>query len=373
MRKVLHVAKYYYPFKGGTEQTSRDCVKSLLNRYEQKVICFNDGDVTKKDYVDGVEVIRSACFAKFASQPISVFSGSLIKAAINDFEPDIVIFHYPNPLVAYFVLKYLPTTAKLIIYWHTDIIKQKFLRLFFEIQNKRLLKRADAIVATSPAYIDGSPYLSTVREKCHVIPSCIDINRLQVGESTELLAERIRKENKGKLICFAVGRHTKYKGFKYLIQASKYLDDRFEIFICGKGEETKGLKREATNDKKIHFLGCLDDDELKGYFLAMDIFCFPSITRNEAFGLALAEGMYYMKPAVTFTIPGSGVNYVCLDHKNGIEVPNRDIKAYAEAVKRLADDPSLRERLGVAGKRRVVEEFSYEKYRDNILHLLTCL
>ena len=43
------------------------------------------------------------------------------------------------------------------------------------------------------------------------------------------------------------------------------------------------------------------------------IFCFPSITRNEAFGIALAEAMYCGKPAVTFTIEGSGVNFVSLD------------------------------------------------------------
>lgn len=54
---------------------------------------------------------------------------------------------------------------------------------------------------------------------------------------------------------------------------------------------------------------------MKAYLSAMDIFCFPSITKNEAFGLALAEGMYYSKPAITFTIDGSGVNFVSL---NGI-------------------------------------------------------
>ena len=131
----------------------------------------------------------------------------------------------------------------------------------------------------------------------------------------------------------------------------------FQIYITGKGEETENLKAEAGDDKKIHFLGLVDDVELKGCLTAMDIFCFPSITKNEAFGLALAEGMYYGKPAVTFTIPGTGVNYVCLSGEDGIEVPNRDVEAYAEAMKILAEDEDLRKQMGAVGRKRVKENF----------------
>ena len=40
----------------------------------------------------------------------------------------------------------------------------------------------------------------------------------------------------------------------------------------------------------------------------MDIFAFRLLQKMKAFGLALAEGMYFEKPVVTFNIPGSGVN-----------------------------------------------------------------
>ena len=39
--------------------------------------------------------------------------------------------------------------------------------------------------------------------------------------------------------------------------------------------------------------------------------------------------MYCGTPAVTFTIPGSGVNWVSLNGETGIEVPNGDDKAFA--------------------------------------------
>ncbi|MBQ6350677.1 MAG: glycosyltransferase [Methanobrevibacter sp.] len=179
--------------------------------------------------------------------------------------------------------------------------------------------------------------------------------------------EEIRQQNPGKIICFAVGRHVPYKGLKYLIEASKYLDDRFRIFIGGKGPLTEELKAQAADDSKITFLGRVSDADLIAWYQAMDIFCFPSITKNEAFGIALAEAMYFGKPAVTFTILGSGVNYVCRNGEDGIEVPNRDVKAYADALKKLADDPTLRTEMGGAGKKRVMENFLYSQFRKGIL------
>lgn len=373
MKSVLHISKYYYPFRGGTEQIAQDCVNSLMGRYEQKIICFNDINEDTTDVVDGIEVIRAGTFISIASQGLSISIGMKLKEIITLFKPDIIIFHYPNPFVARYLLKYIPKSCKLVIYWHLDIVKQKLLKRFFVGQNKRLIERANVLIATSPAYVNGSPYLSSAREKCMIVPNCINVERLQLSSEVNEKAAEIRKANRDKIICLAVGRHTKYKGFKYLIQAAHLLDNRFQVFITGKGEESKNLKAEAGEDNKIHFLGLIDDVELKGYLTAMDIFCFPSITRNEAFGLALAEGMYYGKPAVTFTIPGSGVNYVSLNGETGIEVQNKNVMAYAEALKKLADDPSMRNRMGIAGKKRVEENFLNKQFKDNILKVIDTL
>lgn len=370
MKKILHISKYYYPFRGGTEQIAQDCVNSLAGQYEQKVICFNDVNVDKRDSVDGVEVFRCGTFAKVASQGLSVSYGKRLKEMISSFSPDIIIFHYPNPFVARYLLKYIPKNTKLAIYWHLDIVKQKLLKQLFVGQNRKLIDRADLLIATSPTYVEGSPFLSAAKDKCKVVPNCINVERIQMTPEAEEKAQEIREQNKDKIICLAVGRHTEYKGFKYLIQAAHLLDDRFQIFITGKGEETDNLIKEAGNDKKIHFLGLVDDVELKGYLSAMDIFCFPSITKNEAFGLALAEGMYYGKPAVTFTIPGSGVNYVSLNGETGIEVENRNVEAYADAMKKLADNPELRSLYGEAGKKRVEENFLNTQFKENIIRVL---
>lgn len=378
MKKILQISNYQYPHIGGIEQVARDIADSLLDDSEidQKMICFNedaqDGDYlchrkeTVHDSVDGVEVIRCGCFAKVASQSLSFTYPHELKKVLQDFAPDIVILHYPNPFVSSFLLPMLPKNAKFILYWHLDITKQKVLGKLFHGQTLHLLERADKVIATSPNYVDGSPYLSRYRAKCEVIPNCIRMERLAPTAAIHKKAELIRKENEGKILCFGVGRHVPYKGFTYLVKASKLLDDRFRIYIGGKGELTQALKEEAKDDPKIQFLGRVSDEDMIAYYLACDIFCFPSITKNEAFGIALAEGMYFAKPAVTFTIPGSGVNYVNLADVTGIECPNGDIRAYARALKTLADNPELREEYGKAAKQRVMDKFTYEEFKNKI-------
>ncbi len=373
--KILQISNYYFPFIGGIEQVTRDCSDALKGEHEVKVFCFNHEKGDKIDEVDGVEIIRAGCFAKVASQSLSFSYGKLLKKTMREFAPDVVIFHYPNPFAAHFLLKRLKRlkNCKLIVWWHLDITKQKILGKLFKGQNKRLLRRADKVVATSPKYIEGSRFLQSVREKCVVIPCCVNDSRMHPGAGVLARAEELKKENEGKTVCLAMGRHVPYKGIEYLVRASKLLDENFLVWIGGRGPLTEELKALAADDKKVTFLGRVENDELVSRILACDIFCFPSITKNEAFGIALAEAMAYAKPAVTFTIEGSGVNYVSLNGLTGIEVENRNVAAYAEAIKKLASDAQLRKTYGENAKRRVEELFTNEKFTQNVNDLLESL
>ena len=379
--RVLHISKYYYPFSGGTEQIARDAVLALkeVPGCEQLIFAFDHGTPKEskdsRDSVDGVDVIRCKCFAKISSQSISTTYGKRLKEAIEEFKPDSVILHYPNPFATHYLLKLLKKhpEIKLVTYWHLDIVKQKFLKLFFNGQNRKLIERSAKIIATSPNYVKGSPWLSSAPDKCVVVPNCIDENRLVIDDEVRQKAEELKAQNEGKIVCLGVGRHVEYKGFKHLIEASKLLGDDFVIGITGKGPLTDELKAQAAGDDKFKFLGLVSDVELRARLMTCDIFCFPSITKNEAFGLALAEGMYFGHPAVTFTIEGSGVNYVSINGVTGIECPNGDSKAYAEALKTLANDPGLRAKYGEAARARVIENFTFAMFKKNIIDLMAGL
>ena len=192
MKKVLQITNYFYPHIGGIEQVTRDIANALSDTegYEQKIICFNetasDGSFhcqrkeTVHDFVDGVDVIRCGCITKKASQSISLTFGRELDKVMKAMAPDIVIFHYPNHFQAAFLMKYLKRDFKFILYWHLDIVKQKLLGKLFHGQTISLLEQADQVIATSPNYIDGSPYLSKFREKCVVVPNCINESRLTI-------------------------------------------------------------------------------------------------------------------------------------------------------------------------------------------------
>ena len=394
--RVLQVAKYYYPFLGGTEQVTRD-ITNALNALgvENKIICFNedaaDGDkVTRRnetvhDLVDGVEVVRVASLVKVQSQAIAPEYEKELKWLLATFRPDVVILHYPNPFAEHFLLRYMREWGrlrpgengrrqkpfKLYVYWHLDITRQKQLKKFFHGQNIRLIDAADRILGATPIHLDESEYSDAFGKKKYLLPYMIEEKKLQLTDEDREAAARIRAEYEGKVLGFFIGRHVAYKGLKYLLAASKHVKSQdLRFVIAGEGEETAALKEFAADDPKVRFAGRIGDAERRAYLAACDIICFPSVTRSEAFGLSLAEGMYFAKPAVTFTIPGSGVNYVSPARVTGIECRNASVKELAEALDELAADPALRGTYGQAARARVLTNFTEERFRENILMLL---
>jgi len=92
--RILHISKYYYPFKGGLEQMARVCVQALSDRAEQCVLCY-DHQSNKQDSVDevdGVNVYRCATQITAASQPLSRTYGHVLEERIRRFRPDVVFF-----------------------------------------------------------------------------------------------------------------------------------------------------------------------------------------------------------------------------------------------------------------------------------------
>lgn len=374
--KILHIPNYYYPHIGGIEQTARDCVRaSAGENVERRVLCFNHDKGNITDEVDGVPVVRAGCFAKISSQSLSLSYKKLLKREFKEFAPDVVVFHYPNPFAAHYLLKRLKKApgTKLILYWHLDITKQKILGKFFKGQNRKLLSRADRIVATSPNYIDGSPYLSAYREKCVVIPSCVAEERVRCSEKTLARAAELKEIFRGRTMLFALGRHVPYKGMEYLVRASKLLPNGYAICIGGEGPLTEELKKLAEDDPKVTFLGKMDEEERKAYLSACDVFCFPSVAKNEAFGIALAEAMMMGKPSVTFTVEGSGINFVSPGGVTGEQAENGNAEAFAQAIEKIVSDEALCARYGKAAKERAETLFSEEAYRDGIRKLFSAI
>lgn len=357
--RILHISKYYSPYLGGVENICKYLVEGAV-KHETAVVCFNDKCKDIIEEVNGHKVYRVATWINVARQALSLSYFWVLKKAIKEFKPDVIQFHWANPFPAWVLLCVIPKNVKLIIHWHMDIIKQKHIYPFIKPVETALLKRADMVCVTSPQYRDGSLPLQPFKDKVRIVQNAMDEDNfiLRDGDVEKINAVKAKYGNKP--IVFFIGRHIKYKGLPHLIEAEKYVKSDCVFVIAGSGPLSDELKAQCKSSR-VHFVGRLSDEDLKLYHYAASVFAFPSVTKNEAFGVALAEAMYCGTPAVTFTIPGSGVNWVSLNGETGIEVPNGDDKAYAEAVDKLIGDKELNKKYGVAGHQRVVENFTIPK------------
>ena len=354
--KILHVSKYYFPYIGGVENICKYLVEGM-QQHQMAVVCFNDKRKDVVDDVNGVKVYRVATWINISRQALSLSYFTMLHKAIKEFKPDIIHFHWANPFPAAVLLAMIPKHVKLIIHWHMDIIKQAKIYPLIKPVETALLKRADRIVVTSPQYREGSKPLQPFRNKIRIVPNAICESNFDMKDGDEVRIEELKVKYKNKKTVFFIGRHIQYKGLQYLIEAEKYVKEDCVFVIAGNGPLTDELKSLCHSDR-VFFVGRLSDDELRWYHYAASVFAFPSITKNEAFGVALAEAMYCYTPAVTFTISGSGVNWVNLNGVTGFEVQNQDSIAYAQAIDKLLSDENLAQKMGEAGHKRVVDNFT---------------
>lgn len=354
--RILHISKYYYPYIGGVENICKYLVDNMKQDNYIAVVCFNEQKDDRVDTVDGVKVYRIGTKIMVARQALSFSYFPVLRKAVSEFKPDVIHFHWANPYPAFVLLTMIPKDVKLVVHWHMDIIKQRKIYPLIKPVETRLLKRASLVLVTSPNYRDGSMPLQPFKDKVRVVPNAIDEKNLILRNGDKERIAEIRKLYGDKDIVLFVGRHIQYKGLPHLIEAEKSVKSDCVFVIAGKGPLTDGLKA-TCHSPRVHFVGKIPDDDLRCYLYAAKVFAFPSITKNEAFGVALAEAMFCHTPAVTFTIPGSGVNWVSINNETCLEVPNGDDKAYAAAIDRLLQDDALRERLADAGVQRVKENF----------------
>lgn len=367
-KSSLQLTKFYPPINGGIETAVRDIAEGLAaRRWQVEILCAN---VKRETVVEPgvIPVTRVSSFGQVASTSMTP---SLIPwLRRRQREHDIVHVHLPNPMANLAIWLTRPS-AKLVIHWHSDIVKQKqLLKIYAPLQNW-LLRRADAIIATSPPYAETSPWLQAFREKVHFVPLCVqDASTSATALQRHAQAQALRARYPGKKIVFALGRMTYYKGFNVLIEAARELGDDTVVLIGGGGELLDSLRNQvaaAGLQERVHLIGRVADAELPSYYEAADIFCLPSLMRSEAFGLVMLEAMSFARPVVATRIVGSGVPWVNVDGETGLNAEPGDPVSLCTALRRLLDDPVLAQKLGEGGRKRYETHFTIEKMTDALL------
>lgn len=357
--KVLQIGKYFYPEKGGIETYLYHLCKGLQGKVEKlDILVSNNRFGTVIDKYDGLDLVRSGKWDQFFSTPICP---SFFKYIKKDYY-DIIHVHLPNPM-AIFACQVIKPKGAFVVSYHSDIIKQKFLFSLYKRYILKFLDQVHSILVATPNHIEFSPILTNYRDKCRVIHYGVSIHGSDSIEKEDLLdIQNIQAEiGKGKPIVLFVGRLVYYKGLEYLIRAVEGLP--VTLVVAGNGPYYATMKMYQEQIPNIHFTGEVNEQRLRHLYLASDIFCLPSISRAEAFGLVQLEAMTFGKPVISTDLE-SGVPYVNQHGKTGIIVKKECSTSIRDAIMELLNDRSKAEAYGRNGHRRATEEFSLKGMVD---------
>jgi len=168
-----------------------------------------------------------------------------------------------------------------------------------------------------------------------------------------------------------VGGLQKTKGVNYLIEAISIINmekGKVNAAVVGDGPEIKHLKRLAKRtglSENIEFTGYQKPPEIIKFFSKSKIMAFPS--QRENFPMVVLEAMAAGLPVVS-TLVG-GIPEQVVDKETGYLVPPRNPGDLAEACARLLGDDRLRRRLGSAGRKRVLTNFTWDKIADQYIEV----
>ena len=326
--------------------------RGLSDRFKSTVISTSAGSSTITSSEDG-ELITVRSMGEIKSLPISPgLAPVLLKKARKS---DLLVVHYPFPLADAAIALVRFRLPPVIIYWHSEIVSQKYARWLVKPMTHLMLLRCKAIIVSSPKMIEHSKLLKQHRGKCHIIPFGYEPQR-----SVEI-------SDDGYFLC--IGRHVHYKGIEVLIRSLIYCDAY--IRIIGTGPLLafhRVLADKLGVAKRVQFITDADDREVLLQMSRCKALVLPSIMPSEAFGLVQLEAMSLGKPVINTYLP-SGVPWVARNMKEGLTVNPGDEKSLAWALTKLLNDKELLKKLGNSARLRWEDKFTMKKFCDETAKL----
>lgn len=205
--------------------------------------------------------------------------------------------------------------------------------------------------------------------KLHLIYHGLDLSRFD--------PTRQPSPNGRRPLLLAVGQLREKKGYPYLINACRLLQDRGYDFSCeiiGGGPEHSRLEALITDlhlEGTVILRGPLPHSEVLSTYAQATLFVLPCIMAKDGdrdgIPNVLLEAMAMQVPVVSTQL--SGIPEVIEDGLTGLLVPSEDKDALAQAIARLLDNPDLRAALGREGRKRIEERFDIHKNIGRLVEL----
>ena len=218
----------------------------------------------------------------------------------------------------------------------------------------KVLSNADVIIATSKAYVDESKYLGKHRNKIKVVPNGINLKDFEIELSKEECRSKLGLPHDKKIILF-FGNIVAYKGPDMLLKAFTRVKRSYpdvNVLYVGRVElqtELKELSIKMGLKDSVKFAGFVEEDLKPLYYHSADIFCLPSVTMAEAFGIVNLEAMACGLPIISSEL--GGIPDIVQNGRNGIIVEPGNVEALSDAMKELVENDMLRVKMSLEGKK----------------------
>lgn len=313
---------------------------------------MNDTDVDRtKAYIETLEkkgiVLHNIAFARspFGSDNIKAYK--LLKEIIDRESFDLIHCHTPTAsMMTRLASKKSRKRGSVVMYtchgfhFHNASSKKNWI-MYYPVE-KFLSRYCDYIVTINKEDFNRAKTFHC--KNVRYIPSVgVDINRIK----NMTVDKAAKKESIGvprdKTLIISAGELIERKNHEVIIRAlAKLQNPDIYYAIAGKGplkEHLLNLAKELGVADRVILLGFRTD--VFELYYAADISAFPS--KIEGLGLAGVEAMAAGVPLVSSNVHGI-LDYV-IDGKTGYAVSPCDVDGFAQAIKRLADDPALRESM----------------------------
>lgn len=256
------------------------------------------------------------------------------------------LIHFQSPCVLSLLLSFITSNRPYIITYHADITSLRFIYFFYSFFEWLFLKKARAIVVTSPQYLETSKPLRGLKNKVQIITIGIKEKKIRHGEISLKFRQKDPEFPKRYFLFLGAKRH--YKGLDLISKvAQKY--PHINFVLAGPNTE-----KQQTSLENIFGLGQVDETDKLSLLYFCDCLILPSNNRAEALGISLIEGAMFSKPLVSCEI-ASGTSYVNKNGITGFVVRPDSAEELGDAILKLHNDFKLRKKFG---------EKAYERYQE---------
>ncbi len=163
-----------------------------------------------------------------------------------------------------------------------------------------------------------------------------------------------------------LSRHEERKGLDVLIQALPGLPAHARVWVASDGPDTARLRAAVVGDRRVEWLGRIDEGEKIRRLRGASVLCAPSL-RGESFGMILLEAMAAETPIVASDLPGYR-KVIGAGAPAALLVPPGDPAALGMALRRVLEDPGLAASLAAAGEVRAAA-FSMDRLAERYVEL----